>query len=161
MLPIGASLALVGVAVLVATLHLVMARWRDLGPLTVGLCGVGLGLALPAPTDPVLAGVVLAMLISSMAWARGGARGVGRPALTGLVVAAAIAGPALVRWLEGRVDVPSDRLQWASASAVGLLALVTTGLALLRARPGLPPPRWFGEIPVQGPAAAEDQSQSQ
>ncbi len=150
--PIPPPLLLTGLAVGVALLQLILARWRDLGPATVGLAGMALVLGLPQPALEVVGGLGLSLGIASAAWARGGRRGVGRPALVGLVIGGAAVAAVAVPLLDGRVPVPAERLRLAAASALGLLALLAWGFALMRARPAVPPPRWVGPVTVEEPS---------
>jgi hypothetical protein len=149
MLPLSTAVA--ATAALCAGLQLVLARWRDLGPLTIGVGGCAMVLGLPSPGVEVLGAVVVSALLAGAGWARGGRRGVGRPALDGLVLAGAIAGAATVPLLEGRVPLPAASLRAAVVASLALLTLVATGLSLQAPRVGLPPPRWFGAIPIRGP----------
>jgi hypothetical protein len=130
-------------------LQAVLARWRDLGPLTVAIGGAALLIALPRPALPVLGLVAAAALLASVGWARGAARGVGRPALDGLAVAGAVVAGALVAALPPYA--PAVVVKAAAIGALVLLGALATGLALERpggARAGV---RWVGEIPVRGP----------
>ena len=144
--PVGLAAA----AVWCSLLQLVLARWRDLGGVTTGLVALALFSALPQPSSEVLGLIAAAMLLASMGWARGGARGVGRPGLTGLVLGVSAALMALERPMEQELGLPGDQWRLGSLFAVALLTLLVGVMALLRARPGYPPPRWFGEIPVRG-----------
>jgi hypothetical protein len=129
-------------------LQAILARWRDLGPLTVATGGAALLVALPRPEPPVLALVAAAALLASVAWARGAARGVGRPALDGLVLAGAVVAGMLVAGLPPYA--PAVVVKAATIGALALLGALATGLALERpggARAGV---RWVGEIPVRG-----------
>jgi hypothetical protein len=134
---------------LFAALQLLMAGWRDLGPVTI-VCGGILALLAPGPALP--GALAAAALIAALAWARAARLGVGHPAHNGLALALALAGVALVPLLEGRL--PQARVVLASAEG-GLGALVAV-MALRRPtsrRPmfGRSQVRWKGDIPVQGP----------
>lgn len=130
-----------------------LARWRDLGPLTLAASGSALLIALPRPSPLVLGLVALAVLIASAAWARGSARGVGRPALDGLVLGGALVAAAIVTALP-----PHSPALVVKAAAVGALALLgALAGALSLERPGgvRASARWVGEIPVQDAKATE------
>lgn len=151
MLPLSPAWIAALVAVGLALLQLLVARWRDLGPLTVAAVAVAFLLMDEAPDPRVLLASTVAVGVASVAWARGSRRGVGRPAVTAVVVAAAMAGHTARELLPGQVPLPDARLQQMVVVGVGFVGVVMGAVALTRARPGYPPPRWMGEIPVQGP----------
>ena len=132
-------------AVLLGAVQCVLSRWRDLGPLTVGAGGVAV--VLQASPD-VLGAVGVAAVLAAFGWARGGRRGVGRPALDGLALGAAVvAGAVAAVAIRAGLDEPTVRAT--AAAAVGLAAVVLGGLSVQAARVGIPPPRWTGEVPVE------------
>ena len=136
------------IAVSLAMLQGVLSRWRDLGPLTLAASGAALLVALPRPAPLVLALVALAVLLASLGWARGAARGVGRPALDGLVVGGAVAAGAVVASLPPYV--PAVVVKAAAVGALALLGALAGALALERPGGGRATVRWVGEIPVRG-----------
>lgn len=159
--PLTLPLVLALAATWTALLQLVLARWRDLGPATVGLAALAVWAALPHPDEWVLAGIACAMTIAGIAWVRGGARGVGRPGLTGLVLGSATGLLAAEPLIAARLPVPPQDLRLGLAAAVGLLAVLLTGVALGRARWGFPPPRWTGEVSVGPTPTPEPASPSE
>lgn len=129
--------ALVGVALV----QLILARWRDLGPVTVAVAG---GLAAVLPGEPTWGAVAVAALLAGVAWARGGRRGVGHPALVFVVFAVAVAvngGLVAVALPEGAEIV--------GAAAIGVVGAALGAVALRRPGARWPPVRWLGEIPVR------------
>ncbi|HHO53750.1 MAG TPA: hypothetical protein ENK18_23480 [Deltaproteobacteria bacterium] len=150
------SVFVAAAAVWVALLQLILAGWRDLGPFTLCLAGIAVVSGLPEPSLELWGGICAAMLVASLAWARGGRRGVGRPDLDGLVlgigVAACVAvvlGDTLVQ--QRGWSVPGGAVPATAACSLGLLGLLAGTLSLWRPRTGRPLVRWVGEIPVSVP----------
>lgn len=129
-----------------AGLQLALSGWRDLGPMTVGLAAIAVGVAAEAPSArPIVAALVaVAVLGAAIAWARGSGHGVGRPALSGVVLAVAV--PAsLTPWL---IHVPVDYAVRVAipvavvASLAALVALEQKGIRRVR-------PMWYRTVPVE------------
>jgi hypothetical protein len=142
-------------AALWAVLQLAAASWRDLGPLTIGLLGASVMTAEQeairgdAPSKLLLALLVAGGLLAAVAWARGARHNVGRLALNGLSLLAAIAACTLPwllpsMWL-GR-PVP---LVGVAAIPCGLVALIATAAALERPGNRYVRPRWYRRIRVE------------
>lgn len=136
-------------AILWASLQLVLARWRDLGPMTVGFVGAALVVLQIPPVDAgervrVVALLALAVGLATLAWSRGAPRGVGRLALDAVVafaafvagVVPAVAGPAFTP-LAGGIVVP-------------LLLIAALSLVLALERPGPRPVcvRVYRQVPI-------------
>lgn len=133
-------------ALVVAALQLILASWRDLGPVTVGLIGATGALAVPV-ADPAVrvhlaAATIAATGLASAAWVRGSRNGVGRPALTGAALLGAVAASAC-SWA-----IPGGPLV-ALAVGSGTLGAVLGLAALDRAAPRTARPRWYRVVPVE------------
>lgn len=149
-IPRDLSQAVAALAVLWAALQWILARWRDLGPVTVGWVGCALILGLPGGLYPVIAGLI-ALGVAVLAQMRASRHGVGRPDLTMLALAGAAFGGLLPLWAGALwPDLDPERLR-----AVGLMPALLTGAVgglLALERPGIRarPPRWVGRLPVEG-----------
>lgn len=152
------SVVVAAAALWVAALQLILAHRRDLGPFTLCLVGIAavLGLAEARARPELWAGIAATMLVASLAWARGGRLGVGRPELNGLVLGISVAACAVSVFagplLQQRgLIVAEGTIEIAVACSLGLLGVLAGTLSLWRPRAGLPPIRWVGEIEVEGP----------
>ena len=129
-----------------AGLQLALSGWRDLGPMTVGTAAIAIAVAAEAPNArPVVAAcVAIAAIGAASAWARGSGHGVGRPALSGAVLAVALP-LSLAPWL---VHVPPDYAIRAAipvivvAALASLVALERKGVRRVR-------PMWYRTVPVE------------
>lgn len=136
----------VAAALVAASVQLILASWRDLGAVTIGLIGASTVLAAGVDDPParmrLAVGIVAATALASGAWARGSRHGVGRPSLVGAALLGAVAAGACSWAIPG---VP------AAALAVGSGALgAVLGLAALdRAAPRGARPRWYRVVPVE------------
>jgi hypothetical protein len=146
----GAELA-IGVAAGLAVLHAIVASRRDLG--VMPLAALGIALCLGVELSPQTGAAIAAVLgITAVGWSRAASHGVGRPGLTGWVLAAAVLG-ALVAILAPELapGVPAERFAAVAAGGVALVGTLAAGVAL--ERPG--PRRRAGPIrravPVEGP----------
>lgn len=135
-------------AVLWALLQAILASWRDLAPVTIGIAGCALLLGPDALYH--VGAVVLALVVSALAEARAARHGVGRPALVMLAVAGVTVGGLLPVWGPALLpDADPGRLR-----AVGLMPCMVAGAiggVLALERPGIRPrpPRWVGRIPIE------------
>jgi hypothetical protein len=125
-----------------SAVQLVLARWRDLGPLTVTSWGLALLLGDPSPRS--LVALALSSALAAAGWARGAARGIGHPALDGAAIGAA----ALAVAAAGLV--PTDAARAAAGASLALVGATLTALALRRPGARRPGVRWIGEIPIRG-----------
>lgn len=143
-LPVWVAAAAAGLA----GLQLVLATWRDLGPLTVTALGAALVLVgVPDLDVGLLIGV--AAVLAAAGWARGGRRGVGRPGLSGAVAACAVVAWLAAEWLPRRLPLDPAGTRQVAAVALAVVGLVCAMVALERKRGGGPGVRWVGEIPIR------------
>lgn len=144
-----------GAVVALAVLQLVLARWRDLGPLALAASAILVVLALPAPPLAVWVGVSVAALVSASAQARGASRGIGHPSLASVVLGCGIAIAAGVEAVSGAavgsVSGGASTVRIVGAVAIGIVGLVATAVALRAPGARHRPVRWVGEIPIVVP----------
>lgn len=124
-----------GIALVWACLQVVLARWRDLGPMTVGFVGASAVLLQIPPVDAgervrVVLLLAIAVGAAALAWLRGSPRGVGRLALDGVVAFTAFVAAA-VPAAAGPPFAP-----YAAAILVPLLLIAALSLVLALERPG-------------------------
>lgn len=148
-LPPGALGLYGGVLVaVVAAVQLALHRRLDLGPLTVASGCVVWQLA--GPGVPLAIALSVAAPLAAAAWWRAALRGVGRPELTGLVLAVAVLGQTAGRLIPAVLPaVPSETVEAAGLGLVALAGLVSVLLAAERR--GLKGQRTYvwGEVPVR------------
>lgn len=152
-IPRDPSQAFAVAAMLWSFLQLILARWRDLAPVTLALAGAALTVG---TTPPVAGACLLAVLVSGLAQARGARLGVGRPEIVGLTLSGVAFGGLLPLWLPALVPT----VDLVRVRAVALMPILLSGalggvLALERAGTRPVPPRWIGRIPID-PGAPGD-----
>jgi hypothetical protein len=130
-----------GGVVATALLQWVLARWRDLGPLTVAAGGILVATAPPDPPPTVWGGVAVAAVVAAFGWARGGPRGVGHPAMVAVAFGCTVAAVAIGRAVPGAPVV--------AAAAIGVVGAVLTTVTLRVPGARHPPVRWVGEVDVK------------
>jgi hypothetical protein len=137
-------------AVVAAAGQLFAAPWRDLGVLTVCVCGLTTVLARGELDFSEAVGLSLAAGLAALAWARGAAFGVGRPGLDGFALFLAVLCALAPLLIPDHVP-PAPREQWVEAMvvALGLTAAAGVPLALERPGPRVPRPRWARRVPIR------------
>lgn len=141
------------VAGLVTLLQVALSARRDLGPLTVGVCGAVLALC---DGEPHLAQVHAVATVSvccglaALAWARGSRHAVGHLALDGTALAGAVAAAA-IPWSVPDVMGGMPVLYVGPALAIGSTTLGTLLMLAALDRPGprMARPRWYRVVPIE------------
>ena len=95
MMPVEPAEAVAGGMILCAALQLVLASWRDLGPLTLAFGGAAVALSLREPSADVPLLVLVGTGIAVLAWVRSVRHGVGRLAWDGFALCGAVLASAL------------------------------------------------------------------
>lgn len=123
-------------ALVLAALHLILASRRDLGALPVGGAAAATSLAALGPEPRAVGLAVGALIVAALGWSRAARHGVGRPAITGWVLAVGGLGAASC-WLAPQLipGLPLERIAPGVAGLLALSALVGAGLALERPGP--------------------------
>ena len=123
-----------------AALQLIVARWRDLGALTIGLAGLTLAAARFYNCDPAVVGgtLTVAAVLAAAAWIRGARNGVSRLGIDGFVLSAMTGLVTAIDWAPAWIS-RADVL-WPTIVGAGAFLSLVGGLSALE-RPGFRPQR--------------------
>lgn len=133
-------------AALAAAGQLALARWRDLGPLTVTL--VATAMLTGAPSHDGAAWLTAAAVVAAAGWWRAARHGVGRADAVGMALAGAVVGGLARIWVPAASGADPGRISEAVVPACVLVGLVATVLAIERPGPRRQRVWHHREVPV-------------